>query len=316
MKRITQYLQHTLWFTGFCLLAAMPVLAQETAPDTTKAAVTANKKAVKNTFAGSYLIDNQSVIVPVKGTFEFDFQHRFGLVNTNGISDLFGLYSGATIRLGFSYVPIKNLQVGFGSLSDPMSLDFNAKYSIVQQTKDNSMPVSVTWFSNVLVDVRSKSNFATSTDRFSYFNQLIIARKITDKFSVQVAPSLSHYNNVPGNLVDAEGNIITDPNTPGAKIQRTMYNDHWAISFSGRYRVTEGTAVILNYDQPLTVHPMDNPRPNISFGAEFTTSAHVFQVFFGNYSYIVPQRNNYFNQNDYKGGQYLIGFNISRLWNF
>lgn len=301
MKKI-KYLQHILWFSGLCLLAIGPALAQEATPDTAK--VVTSSKPVKDTFSGNFLIDNQSVMVPVKGTFEFDFQHRFGLVNTNGISDLFGLYSGATIRLGFTYVPIKNLQIGFGSLSDPMSIDGSVKYAIVQQTKDNAMPVSVTWFSNVLIDVRSKSNFVTSTDRFSYFSQLIIARKITDQFSVQVAPSWSHFNNIAG-YQDSNGDI-----------QKTMKNDHIAISFSGRYRVTDGTAVILNYDQPITVHPTSNPRPNISFGAEFVTSAHVFQVFFGNYGYIAPQRNNYFNQNDYTKGQYLIGFNISRLWNF
>lgn len=301
MKRITQYLHLLLWLT---VLSAVPVLAQEAVSDTTKAELKASKKAVKNTFDGNYLIDNQSVIVPIKGTFEFDFQHRFGLVNTNGISDMFGLYASATIRLGFSYVPIKNLQIGFGSLSDPMSIDGNVKYSIFQQTNDNSMPVSVTVFGNMLMDVRSKSNFVTSTDRFSYFSQLIIARKINDKLSVQVSPSLSHYNNIAG-YQDTNG-----------EIQPTMKNNHVAISFSGRYKVTDGTAIILNYDQPITVHPTNNPRPNISFGAEFVTSAHQFQVFFGNYSFIAPQRNNFFNQNDYTKGQYLIGFNITRLWNF
>jgi hypothetical protein len=303
MKRIIKYIQHILGLTGFCLLLSLPLLAQEAASDSTAAALKDGKKAVKNTFDGNYLVDNQTVMVPIKGTFEFDFQHRFGLVN-NGIQDMFGLYAGATIRLGFSYVPIKNLQIGFGSISDPMQVDGNIKYSIFRQTKDNSMPVSVTWFSNMVVDTRNSSNFATNTDRFSYFHQLIIARKFSDKFSVQVAPNLSHYNSLPG-YTDAEGNI-----------QPTMENNHFAIAFSGRYKVTQGTAILLNYDQPITQHPTNNPKPNISFGAEFVTSAHSFQVFFGNYSYIVPQLNNYFNQNDYSKGQYLIGFNISRLWNF
>jgi hypothetical protein len=74
--------------------------------------------------------------------------------------------------------------------------------------------------------------------------------------------------------------------------------------------------IMLNYDQPITQHPTNNPHPNISFGLDITTSAHSFQVFAGNYVYIVPQRNNYFNQNDFTKSQFLIGFNISRLWNF
>ena len=47
-----------------------------------------------------------------------------------------------------------------------------------------------------------------------------------------------------------------------------------------------------------------------------TTSSHAFQVFMGNYNAIVPQYNNKFNQNDFRDWQFVIGFNITRLWNF
>ncbi|MBS1977585.1 MAG: hypothetical protein JST46_09445 [Bacteroidetes bacterium] len=284
------------------LLIALPALAQEPS-DSVQQALTAGRKPVKNTFDGNFIIDNQTVMVNPKGTFEFDFQHRFGLV-THGIQDMFGLYEGATIRLGVSYVPIKNLQVGIGSYSDPMQVDGNVKYSIWQQTRDNKMPVSVTAFGNMIVDTRSADNFVNNTDRLSYFGQLIIARKFTDKFSAQVAPSVSHFNNIQGYL-DEQGNV-----------QPSMHNTHIAVAFSGRYKITEGTTILVNYDQPITQHQTNNPHPNVSFGCEWVTSGHQFQVFFSNYSYIAQQRNNFFNTNDYTKGQYLIGFNISRLWNF
>ena len=105
----------------------------------------------------------------------------------------------------------------------------------------------------------------------------------------------------------------TDAN---GQILSKMKNDHFAISFSGRYKISPKTAIILNYDQPLTQHPMNNPHPNISFGLEMKSSGHDFEVFAGNYGYVLPQNNNLFNQNDYTQGQFLIGFNISRLWNF
>ena len=75
-------------------------------------------------------------------------------------------------------------------------------------------------------------------------------------------------------------------------------------------------AIIAGLDQPITQHPLNNPYPNICFGLEIATSAHAFQVFAGNFSSIVPQRNNVFNQHDYENGQFLIGFNITRLWNW
>jgi len=75
-------------------------------------------------------------------------------------------------------------------------------------------------------------------------------------------------------------------------------------------------ALIASYDQPITEHLSNNPSPNISFGIEIATSAHAFQIFLGNYKSIVPQRNNVFNANDFGDGELLIGFNITRLWNW
>ena len=57
------------------------------------------------------------------------------------------------------------------------------------------------------------------------------------------------------------------------------------------------------------------PRPSLSFGFEVSTSAHAFQIFFTNYQEILSQKNSAFNTNDFKEGQFLIGFNITRLWN-
>ena len=288
--------------------ANKPGAAAAAAPVTPDADVPVVKKKsfVKNTFDGNYLIDNQTVMVPIKGTFEFDIQHRFGTVN-NGISDLYGIFSGATMRLGFSYVPIKNLQLGFGACNDRMQIDWNLKYALLRQTKDNSMPVSVTYFGNAVMDTRKRDAttlFVKGSDRFTYFNQLLVARKFCDKLSVQAGISLSHFNNVPA---------YTDGN---GKQQSAMRNDHFAFTAGGRYKIAPKTAIIVNYDQPLTRHPMDNPHPNLSGGLEMATSGHTFQVFAGNYSNVLPQNNNVLNQNDYTKGQFVIGFNITRLWNF
>jgi hypothetical protein len=260
-------------------------------------------RPVKNTFESTWLIDNQSVMIPVKGTLQMDIMHRFGTVN-NGYDDFFGLYAPSNIRMGMSYVPVENLNVGFGFTKFNMTWDFNAKYAILKQMRENGSPVSITYFGNMAWNTRRDLEIINSTDRLSYFHQLIFARKFTDKFSVQVAPSLSHFNSVKG-YVDSEG-----------LLQGEMENDHIAVSFSGRYKITPGTVILVNYDQPITKHTTNNPEPNIALGIEFNTSAHAFQVFVSNYSYIVPQYNNMLNQNDYRDMQFLIGFNITRLWNF
>src|ERR1035437_7379144 len=101
------------------------------AQDSTKA-VKEKTKAVKYTFNGTYIIDNQTVMVPVAKTIEFSIQHRFGVWN-NGYKDFFGLYAPANIRLGFNYTPINNLQLGFGFCKDRSQWDGNAKYAILRQ---------------------------------------------------------------------------------------------------------------------------------------------------------------------------------------
>jgi hypothetical protein len=127
---------------------------------------------------------------------------------------------------------------------------------------------------------------------------------VTEKFSAQVSGSLSWYNNVEG-YVNSKGEIV-----------KKMNNAHLAFSALGRYKISDKSAIVIGYDQPLTQHPTNNPQPNISFGFETTTDSHAFQVFAGNYYGIVPQSNNFFNQNDYRKGQFVIGFNITRLWAF
>lgn len=284
----------------FMLLIAgtMSLYAQDSTVQVAK-----SSKPVKNTFNSVWIIDNQTVMVPVKGTFEMDFQHRFGTVN-NGYDDFWGLFANSNIRLGANYAPIDKLYIGVGITKYSMVWDFNAKYALFKQTQDNSMPVSVTLFGNMGIDTRKSSNFLNTVDRFSYFSQIMVARKITDKFSAQVSPSMTWFNNVEA-YVDSKG-----------EIQNKMNNAHFAIAFMGRYRISEKFGLIANYDQPLTQHPTNNPHPNIALGIEMTTSAHAFQVFMGNYNSIVPQYNNMYNANDYRDWEFVIGFNITRLWNF
>ena len=284
--------------------SAMIVKAQ----DSTAAVVPVVKKKsyTKNTFSSPYLIDEQTVMVPVKGTFEFYIMHRFGTVN-EGISNFFGVFEQANMRFAFTYVPIKDLQIGFGFGNFNMEIDGNVKYAILKETKDNSMPVSVTYYGLMAINTTkaSTSNYiVTASDRYSYFNQILIARKITDKFSVQAGIAITHFNNVLG-FVDSSG-----------KTQSQMQNNNWTFCLGGKYQITPGMAFIVNYDQPLTQNLTSNPQPNISFGLEMSTSGHDFQIYAGNYGYDLPTDNTFFNQNNFRKGQFVIGFNISRLWNF
>jgi hypothetical protein len=288
--------------------------------------VTAPKesKPVKDMFSSIWIIDNQTVMVPYKGTLEFDIQHRFGPVY-NGFEDLWGLYAPSNIRLGFTYVPMDKLMVGFGLTKSYLTWDVNAKYAILKQMSSGGSPVSLTYYGNAAIDTRDKSYFANAddlafTDRLSFFHQLLVARKISDKFSLQLAGSLSHFNTVYPNENPEDGSI------------QELKNDNFSLALSARYKLSNALNILFNYDQPLTTRPSadpqkpdtKDPKPNLSLGLEITSSAHQFQIFLTNYSSLVPQRNNAYNTNwgfgDKKFSlwdpEWVIGFNITRLWSY
>jgi len=282
----------------FSLACSLTVVAQE--EEKPKEEKQADKKPAKPAFESMQLMDEQSVNVPSKKTLEFNMQHRFGTVD-NGVKDLFGIYGSANIRIGFSYVPINNLALGFGFTKLNKFVDVNAKYSVLKQTRDWKIPVSVTVFGNAVMDTRDKSYFPKDIYRLSYFGELIIASRITPKISLQVTPSYSHFN-----------------------AADSLYkNDIVAIGFSGRYKFSPQSSIMFNYTQQLITHkdPKFKMEPGITIGWEIATSAHCFQMFATTFQGILPQQNISYTENRPGNGvvstsQFLIGFNITRLWNF
>lgn len=306
MKRITRFPFSSirlLMVTTCCLLVFLlgsyPVQAQdeETTQEEEK-----DTRPVRNTFESIWLIDNQTVEVTIKGTVEFDINHRFGTVNANKYDDFYGIFATSNIRMGVNMVPVEKLQVGFGFTKENNMIDLNGKYAIFRQGRSGGSPVSVTYLLNLGIDAKGRGNsrneFEEGVDRLSYFHQLMVARKITDAFSLQASGSLSWFNYK--EFVNENGFLSADGNA------------HLAAAILGRYKITSVLGLIANVDLPLTNQEFVDNKPNISFGLEMVSSSHAFQIFLGNYKSILPQYNNSFNSNN----DFLIGFNITRLWNF
>src|SRR3954470_8215665 len=160
------------------LLTTVVAFTQETTDSTAAPEPIVPKKAkpVKNTFQSIWIIDNQTVMVPVKKTFEMDIMHRFGTVN-NGYEDFYGFFAPSNIRLGFNYVPIEKLIIGVSITKANMTWEAYGKYALIKQTK-GQFPVSITYYADAAIDTREEDNFANSSDRLMYFHQLMIARKV------------------------------------------------------------------------------------------------------------------------------------------
>jgi hypothetical protein len=291
------------------LLTANLLMAQdeETAPAGEK------PRPARPAFDAPLLIDNQTDVVNLKNTLEWNIQHRFGTAE-NGIKDLYGIFAPSNIRLGFSYTLLDRMALGFGltkiNVTNPF-VDLNLKYKILQQGREGGMPINLTYFGNLAIDTRNEENFDKGVHRLSYFHQLIISRRFSSKFSAQLSPTFSHFN-----AVD------------------TLYsNDVLGLNIALRYKVSPQGSIILEWTEPLTKHDVNEaddqfrkdagPERNVSIGYEIRTSSHDFQFFFGTYKNLLPQYNLTYNTNTWikevEGENkiaFLIGFNMTRLWNF
>ena len=259
------------------------------------------RKLERAAFESTALIDNQTNVLNTKGTIELTMNHRFGSVK--GTNDMIGIWAPANIRLGVTYGLTDCITLGFGTTKDSRLQDFNLKGALLRQTRDNHMPVSVTYYGNAAMSASLRETFETTTykgevipyrfsSRLSFFNQLIIARRFNSNVSFQIAPSWSHVN------------FVESP----------VKNDLLAVAVGGRVKINPSTAVLVDYSQPLNTFQGRYPLPGVGLGVEFSTGSHAFQLFVTNYKSIVQQQNYMFNQNDFFRSDYMIGFNITRLW--
>jgi hypothetical protein len=262
------------------------VLAQEA--DTVAAPKT--DKPERDAFGSPWLIDNPTGVISSKNTLVFDIQHRFGVIES-GNNDLLGIWGPSNIRLGLSYAITDRITLGFGTTKSDRLQDFNLRAALLRQTRSGRVPVSITFYGNTAIDARESDFFPKSSNRLSYFGQFIIMRRFSRTVSFQVAPSFSHYN-----IVD-----------------ESLSNNQFAITVGGKVSISDKTAILLDYSQPFD---QNSDNPGLALGIEMSTSSHAFQVFVGNYNGIVPQKNYMLNPNKLSEKQFLIGFNINRLWNF
>ncbi|MBN1819338.1 MAG: hypothetical protein JW833_01400 [Prolixibacteraceae bacterium] len=273
---------------------------------------------VSEPFSSGILIDQQTTYIPDVKTLEFVIDHKFGSM-TDGISNLWGIYSSANVRLGLNYVIKKNFQVGAGITRNKKYTDLSAKWTILQQTTNNKIPVAVALYTNMAIDGRNESVFGTSGaeifDRFSYFSQIIVGRKFNDWLSLQAGASFTHYNYV----------------GPG------FDHDKVGVHFNGRMKFSPQCSMIFNYDNPLKIKQISEhyteaggwvnySKPNLAIGVEIFTFTHAFQIYVGSASGILNQDIMMWNQTEFFDSQknnnklfsdgIAIGFTITRLWMF
>lgn len=218
--------------------------------------------------------------------------HSFGPVN-EGYQELFGLDSYANIRLSVDFGINDRLSIGVARQRLDKVVDLHYQYNLLDQKEDNSMPVSVALAGNagVTTEEYREPEFSTLTDRMSYFQQLMIARKISPRISAQISPVYAHFNTV----------------------FESEMNDHFGVSFAGRVKVSERRALTFEYTPIFTEKGANQENP-ISVGFDIETGGHVFQLFFTTSQGLNEQYMLGKNTDDFWAGDIRFGFNVNRVF--
>lgn len=255
-------------------------------------------RPVELTFMAPRNINLYTVEPLSPGELHYSIMHTFGTVDS-GIRNLWGIDQGANVRFSFEYGLTERLSLGFGRSSLDKVVDFTGRYALLKQMSDNSMPVSVSLNTSAGINTSSFGFLAedyTFSDRLNFTGSLLIARKFTENFSLQVSPTVVHFNRVGQEINVAD----TDLNT------------YYAIGVATRYKIKPRTAVSAQYIPTLNG---ENTSYNLALGIDIETGGHVFQMFFTtsralNDQYLIAGENG-----DFFDRQFRFGFNVNRLFN-
>ena len=251
------------------------------------------------TFKSTRVINGHSNERMPERQLDVRIEHRFGLIN-QGYSEFFGLDQSNTL-LSLEY-GVKNwMMVGLNRTSLDKTVSGFTKFTLFRQcTGQTEMPVSVSLLLETSVigtkwQYPERDNLFSS--RVSYTTQLIVARKVNENLSLQLAPVWIHRNLVPA-IIDR--------------------NDMFALGIASRYKISRRTSLNVEY------YPVLSPSWNhaqmyqnsLSIGFDIETGGHVFQILLSNTSGMIEKAFVTEATGKWLNGDIHLGFNISRVFSF
>lgn len=246
-------------------------------------------------FKTDRVINLHSLESTAGGVLDIKISHRFGFLN-GGIRELFGL-DAAMIRIGADYGLTDRLTAGFGRSSYEKTYDGFLKYKLLRQSSGaKKMPVSALLFASTAIKTIPWAN----PDRENYFSsrlyytfQLIVGRKFSESFSLQLSPTLVHRN-----LVRT----------------KTESNDVLALGIATRHKLTKRIAVNAEYVYVLPDQLADGYRNSLTIGFDIETGGHVFQLHFTNSTSMIEKGYITETTGNWTDGGVHFGFNVSRVF--
>lgn len=286
------------FFTFFLLLFSFILYGQNTSMlkmlnDSLN--VGSGDRPVIGTFDGVYLINSATVETTPHKTLLLLVMHRFGAVNL-GAYNFFGL-DFATMRLGFEYGISDRLSVGIGRSTLNKTFDTNLKWKILQQKRGiGAFPITVDLMGSLYYTTLrfTDSTHLDPAQRTSSVVSLLMAKKVSENFSVQLSPSWIHYNLVPTPL--DKTNVLNLG--VGARMKVTKRMD-----IQGEY----------NYVPPGQINSYKRYN-SLSLGVDFVTGGHVFQLQLTNSEAMTAPDFMGKTTDSWTRGGIFFGFNLSRAF--
>jgi len=245
------------------------------------------------TFKTTRIINGHSVENVAPGVLDLRISHRFGFIS-GGAYELFGL-DQASMRIGVDYGLTNRWMIGVGRSTFQKQYDGFTKFKILRQARAK-MPVTVSvtgsiMYKSLKFEDPTRTNYTSSN--FVYSSQLLIGRKFSESLSLQLMPTMIHYNLVPG---------ATDP------------NDIFALGAGGRLKITKRVSINAEYYYQFPGFQFEGTENSLAIGFDIETGGHVFQLNFTNStgmterSFITETTGKFFK------GDIHFGFTISRVF--
>ena len=248
---------------------------------------------VTGTFKSTRVVNGQSIENVGAGVLDFRISHRFGAISQGGYN-LYGL-DQATMRVGLDYGILPRLTVGVGRSTFEKQYDAFLKFKLLQQQDgERFIPIGISYVASTMYKSLKEATTTYTpytSDKFSFAHQLIIASKINDYISIQLSPTLIHYN-----LVDS------------AKIP----NDFKSLGISSRIRISKRVNLTSEYFYRFDkLYGYYNP---LSLGIDIETGGHVFQLHVSNSTGMTERTFINETTGSWAKGDLCFGFNITRAF--
>ena len=280
---------------GFlCIVLQFNVSAQTQPIDLfADSTTTTTKDIVTGIFKSTRIVNGQSIENAGAGVLDFRILHRFGAINQGGYN-FFGL-DQATMRIGLDYGITKKLMIGIGRSTFEKQFDAFVKYRIIRQEEGaRVIPFSLS-YAGTAIFKSLKETTTTYTpyisDKFSFAHQFLLASKFNDYFSLQVTPTMIHYN-----MVD----------------NSTIPNDFYSLGLGFRQRVSKRVNITTEYYYRF--NKLDGYYNPLSVGVDIETGGHVFQLHVSNSTGMTERTFINETSGSWGKGDLRFGFNISRVF--